>query len=60
MFFEPDDAKLKSIEISYRSGEMTTGELKKYTIDKINDFLKEHQKRRKDAEKKIKEFLIKG
>jgi len=60
MIFEPDDSKLKAIELSYRSGELTTGELKKYTIEKINDFLKEHQKKRKAAEKQIEKFLVKG
>lgn len=57
--FEEDDAKLKDIEKKYRSGEMLTGELKKYTIEKINAFLAEHQKRRKDAKKKIPAFLLK-
>ncbi len=57
MFFEEDDKKLKKIYDDYKSGKMTTGELKKDTIDKINSFLGEHQKKRKDAEKKVKEFL---
>ena len=35
MFFEPDDKKLAHIEKDYKSGKMLTGELKKYTIDKI-------------------------
>ena len=57
MFFEPDDKKLAEIEEKYRSGEMLTGELKKILIDKINVFLKEHQKKREGARKKIGEFL---
>ncbi len=56
-FFEPDDKKLKEIEENYRKGILSTGDLKKYTIDKINVFLKEHQKKRREAEKKVKEFL---
>ena len=54
MFFEPDDDKLKQIEEDYRSGKLLTGELKQYTIDKINNFLAEHQKKREKAKKQIK------
>lgn len=57
MFFEPDDSKLKQIYDDYKSGKMTTAELKDYTIKKINIFLKEHQKRRKLAEKEVHKFL---
>ena len=57
MFFEPDDDKLKNIYKRYKSGEMTTGELKDYTIKKINVFLKQHQKKREEAKKKIDKFL---
>ena len=59
MFFEPDDEKLKKIYDDYKSGKMLTSELKKILIDKINVFLKEHQKKRKLAEKRIDEFLYK-
>lgn len=58
--FEPDDKKLRDIYNSYKSGELTSGELKKITIDKINSFLKEHQKARKLAEKKINSFIYKN
>ena len=57
MFFEEDDKKLKKIEADYRSGKLTTGELKKYTIDKINSFLKKHQVNLKKADKEVKKFL---
>jgi len=57
MFFEPDDKKLKKIHDDYKSGKMTTAELKNYTIEKINAFLKEHQKNLKAAEKEVKKFL---
>jgi tryptophanyl-tRNA synthetase len=55
--FEPDDKKLKKIEDDYRSGKLLTGELKKILIEKINAFLKEHQKKKREAKKKVKEFL---
>jgi len=57
MFFEPDDSKLKKIHDDYKSGKLTTGELKAITIEKINAFLKEHQKKLKLAEKEVKKFL---
>jgi tryptophanyl-tRNA synthetase len=60
MFFEPDDKKLNDIERKYRSGEMLTGELKKILIDKINDFLKEHQTRRINAKKDVDKFMYKN
>jgi tryptophanyl-tRNA synthetase len=56
-FFEEDDKKLTKIYNDYKSGKLLSGELKKITIDKINTFLKEHQKRRKDAEKHIEKFI---
>lgn len=58
--FEPDDEKLKAVYDAYRTGEMLTSELKGLLIEKINAFLKEHQKKRKEAKKKIDEFLFKG
>ena len=60
MFFEEDDKKLGKIEADYKSGKMSTGELKSYLIDKINSFLKEHQKRREEAKKNVDKFLFKG
>lgn len=59
MFLEEDDAKLAKIEKDYRSGKLLSGELKAITIDKINDFLKEHQKKRKLAEKQVDKFIYK-
>lgn len=59
MFFEPDDKKLAQIEKEYRSGKMLTSELKMYLIEKINAFLKEHQKKREQAKKEVGKFLYK-
>lgn len=59
LFFEPDDKKLQKIHDDYKSGKLLTSELKEITIKKINTFLKEHQKKRKEAEKKLKKFLLK-
>ena len=57
MMFEPDDKKLEKIYNDYKSGKLSTGELKDYTIKKINAFLKQHQKKREKAKKQIKRFL---
>ena len=56
-YFEDDDKRLEKIEKDYRSGKLLTGELKKILIDKINDFLKEHQKRRAKAKSQLDKFI---
>ncbi len=56
-FFEPNDEKLKEIEEKYRKGELLTGQLKEYTIKKINSFLKQHQKKLGRAKKKVKRYI---
>ncbi len=57
--FEPDDGKLQKIEADYRSGALLTGELKAMTIDKINRFLGDHQKKREQAKDRLPDFLVK-
>lgn len=59
MLFETDDKKLKKIHDDYKSGKLLSGELKAMLIEKINAFLKEHQKNRKLAEKQIDKFILK-
>jgi len=59
-YFEFDDEKLKKIYDNYSSGKLLSGEVKKILIDKINDFLAGHQKRRKEAEKLIDKFIYKN
>ncbi|MCK9595803.1 tryptophan--tRNA ligase [Candidatus Pacearchaeota archaeon] len=59
-FFEPDDKKLQKIHDDYKSGKMLTSELKNILIDKINSFLKEHQKKREKAKKEVDKFLLKS
>ncbi len=59
-YFEDDDDKLKEIYDSYSKGELLSGEVKAILIEKINEMLSEHQKRRKNAEKQISEFVYKS
>lgn len=56
-FFEPDDKKLKKIYDDYKSGKMLSGELKQILIDKMNAFLKEHQKKRDAAAKVLNKYI---
>ncbi len=57
MFFEPNDKKLEEIYEDYKSGKLTTGELKKYTIKKINNFLRGYQKKLTVAKKQVKKYF---
>jgi len=59
IFFEPDDKKLAEIEKEYRSGNLLSGQLKAILIEKVNAFLKDHQKRREEVKKKFEDFLVK-
>lgn len=58
-FFEEDDKKLKKIYKDYKSGKLLSGELKAILIEKLNDFLKEHQKRRAKAKSQLDKFILK-
>ncbi|PIN73601.1 tryptophan--tRNA ligase [Candidatus Woesearchaeota archaeon CG10_big_fil_rev_8_21_14_0_10_45_16] len=54
---EPDDKKLQKLSDDYRSGQLLSGELKKYCIEKVSAFLEEHQRKRKEAEKIVLKFV---
>jgi tryptophanyl-tRNA synthetase len=56
--FEPDNEKIKEIFDGYRSGAVSTGEVKDTLIEKVTDFLKEHQKKREQAKKKLDKFIL--
>jgi len=58
-FFEEDDQKLEQIYNDYKSGKLLSGEIKKILIEKINLFLKEHQKKREKAKQQIDKFMYK-
>jgi len=58
-FFEEDDKKLKKIYDEYRSGKLLSGEIKQILIDKINTFLKVHQKNREKAKNQLDKFILK-
>jgi tryptophanyl-tRNA synthetase len=58
-FFEENDKKLNEIREDYKSGKLLSGELKNILIEKLNAFLKEHQKRREKARDQIDKFIFK-
>ena len=57
VFFEEDDKKLNKIYNDYKSGKLLSGELKQILVDKLNEFLAGHQKRREKAKSQIENFL---
>ena len=57
MFFESNDKKLDRIYEEYKSGKLLTSELKEITIISINEFLRKHQRKLKQAEKMVKKFI---
>ena len=59
VFLEEDDKKLKQIYNDYKSGKLLSGELKAILIEKLNSFLKEHQKKREQAKKTIDKYIYK-
>lgn len=56
--FEENDKKIKQIFNDFRSGNLTSGEVKKYLADKVKKFLIKHQKRRERAKNKIEKFML--
>lgn len=60
ILFEPDKKKLRKIHDDYHSGKLLSGELKATLIGHVNEFLKEHSKNRKKAEKLVDRFMYKG
>jgi len=58
-FFEEDDKKLKKIYDDYKSGKLLSGELKQILIDKLNTFLKDHQRKREKAKNQLDKFILK-
>jgi tryptophanyl-tRNA synthetase len=59
-YFEDDDSKLEEIYSKYGKGELLSGEVKGILIDKINEFLAVHQKKRVEAEKLLEKFIYKN
>jgi tryptophanyl-tRNA synthetase len=59
MLFEVDDKKIEELGKKCRAGEIICGDCKKNLTKKINDFLKEHRKKREKARNKLDDFIVK-
>jgi len=57
-FLEEDDKKLMKIYNDYKSGSLLTSGLKEIVIEKINSFLKNHQRERERAKGKVDKFIF--
>jgi tryptophanyl-tRNA synthetase len=55
--FEPDDRKLGNIISGFRNGDLTSGDVKGYLGDRVEAFLKQHQKKRELAKRRVEQFL---
>lgn len=58
MMFEPDEQKIKKIYQDYKSGYLLTSELKQILIDKVSNFLREHQKAREKSRKMLDRYWL--
>jgi len=52
-----EDEELKRIRKEYESGEMLSGELKQIAKEKVEEFLKEHQKKREEAAPEVEQYI---
>ncbi|MEM4318329.1 MAG: tryptophan--tRNA ligase [Candidatus Pacearchaeota archaeon] len=59
ILFETDDKRLEKIYNDYKSGKLLTSELKEILIEKINAFLKQHQRAKEKAKSRIERFIYK-
>ena len=57
-FFLYDDAELEKIRVSYTSGELLSGEIKKLAVDVLQPIVAEHQAKRKEVTDEILEQFM--
>ncbi|MGQ9565015.1 MAG: tryptophan--tRNA ligase [Candidatus Bathyarchaeales archaeon] len=58
--FEEDDEKVAQLDKDCRTGGVVCGDCKTLLIERVNRFLKDHQKKREDARKNIQKFYLKA
>ena len=56
--FEPDDEKLAKIFEGERKGTLLAGEHKRDLAERINAFLKEHNKRKEELRQHLDDFMV--
>ncbi|RAH40634.1 tryptophan--tRNA ligase WRS1 [Aspergillus brunneoviolaceus CBS 621.78] len=52
-YFEEDDAKLAEVYDSYKKGDLLTGELKKMTIEVLQEYVAQFQEKRKEVSDEV-------
>jgi len=56
--FEDDDKKIGEIISQFKSGSMTSGDVKTYLYKKAEKYLHDYHKRREIAKKHMNKFMI--
>jgi tryptophanyl-tRNA synthetase len=51
---------MREIAEKYSSGEMLTGEIKEILIEELNQFLEQHQTRKKNADDLVEKMMYEG
>ena len=60
ILFEEDDKKLAQIRENYKSGKILSGEMKQILVDKLNAFLREHNKKKENAKHLLEKYMYTG
>ena len=60
ILLEEDDKKIKEIYTKYKSGEMTSGEIKKILVEKLNSFLEKHRQNKEKNKNLIEKYKYTG
>ena len=58
--FEEDDQKIAELDKECRSGGVICGDCKAALTERVNKFLKEHQRKREEAKKEVEKFFLKA
>ncbi|MBX5326763.1 MAG: tryptophan--tRNA ligase [Candidatus Bathyarchaeia archaeon] len=58
--FEEDDEKIAQLDEDCRTGGVVCGDCKALLTERVNRFLKDHQKKREDARKDVQKFYLKA
>lgn len=53
-----DDERISEIAEKYGNGEMLTGEVKQIMVEKLNEFLTDHRRRREEKGRELKEKMM--
>lgn len=57
-FFLPSDEELERVRIAYSTGEMLSGEIKKFAIETLQPIVTEHQEKRKLVTEEVLESFM--